>query len=986
MLVVAQDPRDVEGLPGDIVALADRYLEGGEGLGDERTVVVNLCRSTRYGSRGYYVSLLAAARGQAVVPTVETIQGLAEPYGRFRALQEAGVPTVDAAEMRVRRRTADVAPDEPSSASGDPSGEETEDEPPGAFPVPLVREDEGGERRCRPARPDEYVETLVFMGSCPDGRFGRAALAVYREWPAPVLRLQLVREDEEWKVTQVAAVPPQHLSPEERTALVDALCNEQRVLRRGREAPRETVRASIAVLVEPGDPFSPSSPETIDRLERVAARRNVHVHRIGLADLRKLPEYDALFIRALTGVSLPAFQFALRAEALDMPVVDDSQSIIRCSNKVFLEELLRREGIPTPRTRILTAGTPWEQVQKLGLPFVLKLPDGSFSAAVHKVASKAEYRERSKEMFRRSPLLIAQEWLPTEFDWRVTVLGGRLLFAARYYMARGHWQIRTETRGTERYGKVEAVPREKAPPEVVEAALRAARLIGEGLYGVDLKETAGGPVVIEINDNPNLDIGYEDAADGNAVYEDLVEFFVRRVEEGTPAAAQNGTASRSAETEPALERIRAPIRSGRGGDGGSRAYRPFEVAGVELEYPTVDRDLNVVPLVEPAFRTLAGRGVSDVDLGAVGFSNEIADHVFEVKTMAPVRSLIEAETVLFEGIQRFTAVLRDELDARLMPTGMHPWFDPRKGKLWTRSGLRVYTTYARLFDVRTHGWMNVHASHLNLPFGDERETMAMHTAAALLIPYLPALAASSPMHDGELQPSVDGRMAFIVEHQARIPESCGQIVPEYVDSFAGYRKNILQPMYAALDRLPDPDTDVIRHDFFNTRGAVFKFGRRAMEVRVLDTQECVKMDVAIAAFVRASLKHLTARILAGKVVLPPHELLVEDFRACVRNGSAAVVSAPHLAVERDETGRTDVRAVLRHLLEGARKAARKDEAPYLELVARVVETGSLSERIRAELAPFADASDEVFTEAARRIYIELMDCLEANEPWRRRGL
>jgi hypothetical protein len=146
------------------------------------------------------------------------------------------------------------------------------------------------------------------------------------------------------------------------------------------------------------------------------------------------------------------------------------------------------------------------------------------------------------------------------------------------------------------------------------------------------------------------------------------------------------------------------------------------------------------------------------------------------------------------------------------------------------------------------------------------------------------------------------------------------------------------------------------------------------------------MDAAIAAFVRAALKHLTKRVLAGKLVPPPHAVLVDDFRATVRDGAAARVSAPYLAVERDEHGRAEVRAVLRRLLEDARGAARKDEMEYMELVGRVIETGSLSERIRAALRPHERASDEEFTEAARRVYIELMDCLEANEPWKGRGL
>ncbi|HYW13146.1 MAG TPA: glutamate-cysteine ligase family protein [Longimicrobium sp.] len=972
VIAVVSNQEDAKGLPEGIAVPADRYLEGGQALGEPGTVVVNLCRSWKYGSKGYYVSLLADARGQHAIPPVDVSEGFADAYGLFRTLQEAGVPTVDPEEMRARRRAA-----KPS-----PSPDEEEDEAPRAFPVPLVRVQEKDGWTVRPPAEDEAAETLVYLGSAADARFRNTALAVYREWPAPVLRLQFVREDGEWKVTALAPVPPHRLAKEEHARLCEALGNEKRIVRRGTEPAREERRASLAVLHDPEDVFSPSSPETLDRLERIAAKRNVHVRRIGLDELHKLPEYDALWIRALTGVSEPAFQFALRAEALGMPVVDDSQSIIRCGNKVFLEELLRREGIPTPRTRILTRHTPWEQVAELGSPLVIKLPDGSFSAAVHKVSSRDEFRRRADDMFRRSPLIIAQEFLPTDYDWRITVLDGRILFACKYHMARGHWQVRTENAaGKERYGRVKAVPREQAPRDVVDAALRAARLIGDGLYGVDLKETADGPVVIEINDNPNLDVGYDDAADGTTIYEDLVDFFVRRIEQGAPEAAAGTPAAPEAEL---LERVRKPIAARGSARGGDRHYKPFEVAGMELEYPTVDRDLNVVSLVEPAFRVLAGRGTSDVDLGAVGFSNEIADHVFEIKTQAPVRSLAEAEAALAEGIQRFSAVLHAEFGGRLLPTGMHPWFDPRKGKLWTRSGLRIYTTYARLFDVRTHGWMNVHASHLNLPMGREVDAIAMHTAAALLIPYLPALAASTPMYDGELQPAADGRLAWILEHQARIPESCGELVPEYVEGFGDYRKRILAPMYRALDRLPD--TGAIRHEFFNTRGAILRFARRAMEIRVLDTQECVKMDVAVAVFVRSALKHLTQRIAAGRVELPDHAVLVEDFRACIAAGSTARVRAPHLDVERDGDGTADVKEVLRHLLSGARKSVRKDEAGYLDLAARMVEAGTLSERIRAALAPVANADDETFTEAARRIYIELIDCLEANEPWARRGL
>jgi glutathione synthase/RimK-type ligase-like ATP-grasp enzyme/gamma-glutamyl:cysteine ligase YbdK (ATP-grasp superfamily) len=904
VLVVVSDPSDLPELGAERLVSADRYLEGGEGLAEPGSIVVNLCRSFRYRSKGYYVSLLAAARGQHAVPSVETIEALASPFGLFRALEEAGVPT------------------SPGEANG-------------------------------------LVEALAVFGEARDPRFQALAAEVYRVRAAPLLRLRLAEEVGGWAVAEVAPVAPQAVPTGERGPLVDLLRNEKRLRRLGRPAPREEVRASIAVLVDETDPFSPSDAGAIDRLERVASAMNVHVRRIAPGDLGRLGEYDALFIRTLTGVREPSFAFALRAEALGMPVIDDPQSIIRCSNKVFLEELLRREGIPTPRTLVLTSRARWAQVESaLGTPVVVKLPDSSFSAAVHRISSLGEYEQRVGDMLRRSPLLIAQEYLPTDFDWRITVLDGRLLFAARYHMARGHWQIRTEDEGTERYGDVEAVPRGGAPQAVVEVALRAAALIGEGLYGVDIKETARGPVVIEINDNPNLDRGEEDAADGDRVYEDLLGFFLRRIEEGA--------AERQSEVTP---RARPSARH----------YRPYEVAGMELEYAVVDGALEPASRVADTLKALAGRATSDAVLGPVEVSNEIADHVLELKVAEPVRSLAEAEEALQEGVRRTSAVLRERFGARLLPTGMHPWMDPARARLWSRSNGRIYATYARVFDVRTHGWTNVHASHLNLPLGREPEGVAMLNAAALLIPYLPALAASSPVHDGRIQEAVDGRLAWILRHQERLPESQGTIVPEFASTFAAYRKEILQPMYRALDEFPD--TQAIRHEFLNARGAVLRFSRRTMELRVLDVQECVGMDVAIGVFARSALRYLARRIQEGRLTLPEHRLLVADFHATVRGGSRARVIAPHLAgLDRGDDGRADVREVLESLLEGARRSVRRDEAHYLQMVERVIRSGTLSERIREALAPSAGDEAELRT-ALRRVYGELAECLERNEPW-----
>ncbi|MBR9988218.1 MAG: RimK-like ATPgrasp N-terminal domain-containing protein [Gemmatimonadetes bacterium] len=1019
VLVVVTDRGDADGVPDALLTTAQGYIEAGEAAADPNTFVINLCRTLGYGSDGYYVSLLADARGQQVLPRLETSAGLAEPYSRFRALQEAGIATLDAGEMAVRWRRAGISWDE-----DDDSPER------GLGPLPLVREN----GHCRPARDDEVEDIIACLGTAQDARFRAIAAGVYGVWPAPLLRIRVVHEEAQWKVAGVMPASPDTLDDAQRRHLVDAVTGDIPALRRGGVVERDTVRASIAVLFDAGDPFTASSPETIDRLERVAAGMNVHVARIDGSELRRLPEYDALFIRSLTGVTQASFQFALRAEALDMPVIDDSQSIIRCGNKVFLEELLRREGVPLPKTRIVTQHSPWSLLEELGLPFVIKSPDGSFSAGVHKIGTREDYESRAGELLARSPLLIAQEWLPTDFDWRITVLDGQLLFAARYYMARDHWQVRTEEGGVERYGKVEAVAREEAPDAIVDVALRAARLIGRGMYGVDIKETPSGPVVIEVNDNPNLDADYEDVIDGDAIYEDIIRFFLRRIEEEAeaprrppaahslrPRGRQGGRAAgrlrrRTSEETVAPDSAHTPAGEGdsrvaapaaaappsgaaakrsRAASGSAPAprraaeprrdappYQLFEVAGLELEYPTVDEDLDVVALVEPAFRTIAGRGTSDIELDRVGFSNEIADHVFEVKTLDPVRSLSEADEAIVTGIRRFSEVLKQEWGARLLPTAMHPWFDPQDARLWTRSGLRIYTTYAQIFDIRTHGWMNVHATHLNLPFGSEQETMAMHTAAAMLIPYLPAIAASSPVHDGRLQSFTDARLGWILQHQSRIPETCGRMVPEYIDSFAAYRRDILQPMYAAIDRFSH--SEAIRHEFLNSRGAVLRFARRALEVRVFDTQECVRMDVAITVFARAALQQLTGEVLAGTIKPPPVDTLVEDFHACVRDGTRAFVRAPHLTGTTDGAGVAAV-VVLRDLLERAHRSVVARDAGYLPLVEQVIAQGSLSERIRARLEPHA-LSETALRRALREVYRELADCLISNEPWHGRGV
>lgn len=413
----------------------------------------------------------------------------------------------------------------------------------------------------------------------------------------------------------------------------------------------------------------------------------------------------------------------------------------------------------------------------------------------------------------------------------------------------------------------------------------------------------------------------------------------------------------------------------------STVYRLCEVAGLELEYAIVGDTMRPLPLVEDAFREIRRRPTSELEYGQVGFSNELAAHVFELKTLAPIASLARAEADLHEGVLYFSEMLRERFGARLLPCGMHPLMEPRDTELWSRAGRRVYEAYARIFPIREHGWLNIQSCHVNLSFGTEPETVRLYNVTACLLPYLPALAASSPIYQGRFGDCVDNRLAFYRTNQRRIPEITGGVIPEYIESFVDYRKNVLGPIYRALDRVDGGER--LRHEWVNSRGAVLRFARRALEIRVLDVQECVKADVAVAVFVRAALRALMARLESGELELPEHELLVRDFEAVVQRGGQASVRAPHLpgVPGRRSTGKT-ARDVLLHLYELSIDHVFGQERAYLPLIESRIRGGNLSERIRRRLRGASRWTDRKRADAVRGVYGELADCLVRNTPWR----
>ena len=287
----------------------------------------------------------------------------------------------------------------------------------------------------------------------------------------------------------------------------------------------------LAILFDPGDAFTPSDLPSLRHAIRLALGNGLPAEIISPAQISALGDFDALWIRTHTVPGNMAYQYARQAERLGLPVLDDSSSIRRCSNKVFQSLRFAARRVPTPLTRILSRDSDLkETATALGLPLVLKMPDGSFSTAVHKVDDVAALKTRAEAMLRRSHFIVAQEFLPTAFDWRIVLLDGEPLFACKYRMARGHWQILKHEDGRRpREGGFSAIALDRLPDDVAEAARGAAEAMGQGLYGVDLKETRDGLFVIEVNDNPNLIHGTEDRGEGDAPWLRIFSWFGERM-------------------------------------------------------------------------------------------------------------------------------------------------------------------------------------------------------------------------------------------------------------------------------------------------------------------------------------------------------------------------------------------------------------------------------------------------------------------------
>ncbi len=470
-------PARIEGV--QIIAAAD-YLTAPEFARSRNLRVYNLCDSFRYQTTGYYVSLLATARGQKPFPDIATIQDL----------KSSSVPRLLSENLRALMETS-----------------------------------------LRRLQSEEF-ELSVYFGQSMAARHNRLAKALYNLFPVPLLRARFRLRAGQWQLDSLRALALADVSDAHAEFLEQAARNW--FGKKRRQVSRKATRPfDLALLANPQERDPPSNAQALAHFEAAANAQGFDVTRVQRDDFGAIAEYDALFIRETTFVNHHTYRFARRAELEGLVVMDDPTSILRCTNKVFLTERLQRSGMPMSDTLIVHRGNRDEVSRSLGLPCVLKQPDSAFSRGVKKAETAAELKQALNQLLESSDLIIAQRFMPTDYDWRVGVLNGEALYVCRYFMAPDHWQIVQHSEsGAKSEGDAETLAVADAPPALISLATKAALSMGQGLYGVDIKQLGKRFYVIEVNDNPNIDAGVEDAVLGMRLYERIMQEFRRRVEAG----------------------------------------------------------------------------------------------------------------------------------------------------------------------------------------------------------------------------------------------------------------------------------------------------------------------------------------------------------------------------------------------------------------------------------------------------------------------
>lgn len=474
-IIVTDDPSSWEFLrPLASIVPASEYLYSENYNQTQVLRVINLCRSYNHQTIGYYVSLLAHARDHKTIPSVHSIQDVLNSSLSRLISQEV---------------------------------------------------DEEIEHSLHDIKTDEFILSLYF-GQNMAKRHAALAKKLHGLFPLPLIRFTLEKK-KQWRIKHLqplslADVPAHHIDFMKEAA--DNYLSKKRF----HQWKKKQRYHDLAILIDPGELNAPSNKKALEFFAHTGEELGLNVDFIEKNDSKTIAEYDALFIRATTAVNHYTYWMSRRATQENMVVIDDPQSIVKCSNKVYLAELMRTHQILTPETLFLSKydkGTP-----SIEFPCILKKPDSAFSHGVVKIHDEKALQKSLQQFYKTSDLVVVQPFIPTEFDWRIGILDNKAIFACRYYMAQNHWQIYNwDAQKEKTEGATETLPLNEVPDAVIKIALKCSRLIGDGLYGVDIKSQGDKHYVIEVNDNPNIDFGIEDKILGETLYEQIMNVFLQRI-------------------------------------------------------------------------------------------------------------------------------------------------------------------------------------------------------------------------------------------------------------------------------------------------------------------------------------------------------------------------------------------------------------------------------------------------------------------------
>jgi len=483
-LIVVEDHTDWQPRSdNEQVITATEYLGPDAKFATRGITIINLCRNYKYLSIGYYCSLLAEARGQQVIPSIRTINDLSH-----KAIYSLDMNEIDYALNDLFSKNKGI-------------------------PMPAE------------------FSMDIFFGKTDYTPLAQLARQLFDLYPVPLMRVEFEHRDD-WKIhaVKIQAITSLYAYQEEHFATTFKAFHAKTWLLGNANKKQQY---HIAILHSPDEALPPSNTVALEKFIQIGRELGIDVTLIEKRHYSHIAEYDALLIRETTAINHHTYRFAKKAESEGMVVIDDPVSILRCTNKIYLADLMRVNQIPTPRTFVLQEAD-LANISKLeleiGYPMVMKIPDGAFSRGISKVSNRNEFEATAYELLKHSSLILVQEYLYTEFDWRIGVLNKKPIFASKYFMSTGHWQVaKRDAEGKAEFGMSRAVALDQVPSELLAQAVKAANLIGDSLYGVDMKMADKGPVVIEVNDNPNIDHGIEDGVLGDELYRLILLEIVRRL-------------------------------------------------------------------------------------------------------------------------------------------------------------------------------------------------------------------------------------------------------------------------------------------------------------------------------------------------------------------------------------------------------------------------------------------------------------------------